>query len=175
MIKKRDLSQLAVTHNAFFFITFLSGIFIGFLAGIIFNGHPRLIFAYEATNHDLGVVVNEKLQKYINGNSLAPLPVGDVLGFLPEKICIQPPYMLAAETRTLLGANLVGFRMAADTENVLWVVDSTPIAKYISVNRLSLADLVTESSASRCAPGKSAVLRLLGSTNEKRLVLEERE
>lgn len=153
------------------FLIFLFGVYFGFLICIYTNGYDRVIFGVDATKTEFGETIASKLKEFRKDSPNKTLLVTEVLGFTPQKICIQPPYMDAAAFRQHLKANLVGFRMANDTENILWFVNESTVARYISINRLFLADIERGEDGMRCVNGLGAALQSSISGQQFKLTL----
>jgi hypothetical protein len=138
---------------------FLVGVGVGFFACFYTNGYERSLFASDATRTDLGTRVIETFERHMQTSNGQPLSAAQVLGFVPQKVCIQPPYIAPSAFRQHIKANLLGSRMADDTENLLWIVDASSSARYISVNRMSAADIVRPKDGSMCIDGDRAIFQ----------------
>lgn len=152
-------------------LIFLFGAIFGFFICLYTNGYDRVIYGVDATKTEFGEDVISKLKELKKDTSKKIVLVTEVLGFSSQRICVQPPYMDAKAFRQHLKVNLVGFRMANDTEDILWFVNEAAVAKYISINRLFLADIERSEDGVRCVDGLKATLQSSVSDQQFKLTL----
>lgn len=155
-------------------LIFLAGGVLGYLFCFHSNGYERSIYAFDATNTEDGKNVIKKLLQIKSANIDQTIPFSEILTYTPQKICVQPPYMTAGALRQNLKVNLIGFRMASETENLLWVIEPSLVAKYISINRVTIADIDRDIDGNLCIDGRLAVLQASNTMQKLRLISKEK-
>jgi hypothetical protein len=146
---------------------------LGYLMCFSTNGYPRALYALDKTRSDFGQGVLSKLEQYKKIKNTESMHISKLLGYTPEVVCVQVPYQTAANFRSHLQANTLGFREISDSENLIWVINKSYIGEYIAINRI-FVDFKTAVSTKHCFMGAQTYFFMKNVNQEYQLTLEEK-
>lgn len=141
---------------------------LGYSVCLFTNGYGKLAVALDATSSDEGRILQSKLAELAGSSRTAS--VAELLGYTPEEVCLQHPYMTEKAFRERLKANTLRFRMIGDDVNRLWIVRDSIFVKTIDVPRSSVAELTVRDASKRCMQGKDARLVSSGNPGKKEAI-----